>query len=189
MSDEIVLFGRIYSETVNQIERHLERVKEGRDVDAACMFGRWLFWSGIPRLLTVHSTPSSELPGLQCDGYHLSCLLNLLITACNDYYRTNHAVGLTVADVSSLHEKLDKLFKNQEAIAGQLCKMQGFESTSGSVGVSAVGADITHFGSSRFDLESLDKGLDASAQRTRPAFNLIKGKTSTHCFHVKIFSG
>ena len=53
-------FARIYSETTHQIERHMSRVKEGRDVDAAVSFGRWLFWSGATLIAAPPSTKNQE---------------------------------------------------------------------------------------------------------------------------------
>jgi hypothetical protein len=116
-------FARIYSETTNHIDRHMSRVREGRDVDAACFFARWLFWSGIPTLLKENAF-MPDVPSLfKCDGAHLSWKLNELIEACNEYYVTNKPAGLHSTDLDSIREKLDKLASNQELIAGGVAKL------------------------------------------------------------------
>src|ERR1017187_9802048 len=116
-------FARIYSETTHQIERHMSRVKEGRDVDSAVSFGRWLFWSGIPELLKENSTAHDELGPLKCDGPHLIWCLNELLQACNEYYRTGRPSGLEKTDLDSIREKLDKLASNQDLMSGHLSKL------------------------------------------------------------------
>jgi hypothetical protein len=129
-------FARIYSETTNHIDRHMSRVREGRDVDAACFFARWLFWSGIPTLLKENAF-MPDVPSLfKCDGAHLSWKLNELIEACNEYYVTNKPAGLHSTDLDSIREKLDKLTSNQELIAGGVAKLlsqSAVVSTSGAV--------------------------------------------------------
>src|ERR1017187_9846392 len=135
-------FARIYSETTHQIERHMSRVKEGRDVDSAVSFGRWLFWSGIPDLLKENSTAHDELGPLKCDGPHLAWCLNELLQACNEYYRTGRASGLEKTDLDSIREKLDKLASNQDLMAGHLSKLISspvLVSTDGGVGGAATG--------------------------------------------------
>ena len=116
-------YSRIYSETSSQIDRHLARVKEGRDVDAACFFARWLFWSGIPGLLKENSTPHGTPSPLKCDGAFLSWKLNELIEACNEYYRTNKPAGLQATELESLREKVEKLTTNLDLVAGQLSRL------------------------------------------------------------------
>jgi hypothetical protein len=118
-----VTIARIYSETLNHLERHLGRVKEGLDVDGACFFARWLFWSGIPRLLNENSTPPGELGMLKCDGAHFAWKLNELLEACNEYYRTGKPAGLHKSELDSLREKLDKLSSNLELVAGHVSKL------------------------------------------------------------------
>jgi hypothetical protein len=118
-------FARIYSETTNHIDRHMSRVREGRDVDAACFFARWLFWSGIPTLLKENAFMPDVPSMFKCDGAHLSWKLNELIEACNEYYVTNKPAGLHSTDLDSIREKLDKLASNQELIAGGVAKLLG----------------------------------------------------------------
>jgi hypothetical protein len=108
---------------MNHLHRHMNRVREGRDVDAAKSFANYLFWSGIPALLKENSTAANELGPLKCDGPHLSWFLNELIDACNEYYRTNRAAGLQATELESIRDKLDKLASNQDLIAGQLSKL------------------------------------------------------------------
>lgn len=115
---------KIYIETVNHIDRHMARVKEGRDVDGAKLFANWLFWSGIPTLLKENSEPAP----LKCDGAFLSWKLNELIEACNEFYRTNKPVGLNGNDIQSIHERLDKLTGNLDTVAGGLSRLIGSSS-------------------------------------------------------------
>lgn len=92
-------------------------------MDDACEFARWLFWSGIPELLQAHSTPVGTPSPLVCDGAHFGWKLKEVLEACNEFYRTNRPSGLGKVEVESLHDKLDKLFRNQDLIAGQLSKL------------------------------------------------------------------
>jgi hypothetical protein len=120
---DIVTFGRIYSETMSQLDRFHSRVKEGRDVDNACSFARWLFWSGILDLLKANSTPVGAPAPLKCDGAHLAWKLEQLLESCNEYYRTNKPAGLDKSELDSIREKLDRLSANQDLIAGHLSKL------------------------------------------------------------------
>lgn len=156
-------FAKIYSETVNQIDRYQARVNEGLDVDAAKFFANWLFWSGLVGLLKENSTAANELGSLKCDGPHLAWKLDQLISACNEFYVTNKAVGIPKTDLGSIREKLDKLCSNVELVAGQVSRL-----------TDAVQSNevATSFGS--------DRGLfiEETGGRGAPAVSLIKGKTS-----------
>jgi hypothetical protein len=122
-STQQATFARIYSETNGHLDRHLARVKEGRDVDAACFFARWLFWSGLLDLLKQNSTPADMPSILKCDGAFLSWKLNELLGACNAYYATGRPAGLHVAELESLREKVDKLALNLDTLAGAMVQL------------------------------------------------------------------
>lgn len=94
----------IYRETLNRLDVLHRRVQEGRDVEAASEFARWLIFSGIIKLMEANS--SDKL--LKVDGPLLRSRTQMLIEACNYRFRRNDdSPRFQAKDVQSLHEKID----------------------------------------------------------------------------------
>jgi len=106
MITETTILHRIYSETVNQLDSFSRRVQEGRDLEAASNFARWLSFSGIIMLLEAFPSP---LP-LKVDGRFLRWKCDELIEACNLRFRTNNLnPSFESKEFESMHEKIDRM--------------------------------------------------------------------------------
>lgn len=106
MESQSVNLHRIWLETSGRLDVLSKRVQEGRDVMAASEFARWLFFSGILKLLEANSQDGP----LKIDGAFLRWKCEELIQQCNDRFRKNSAEpSFTEATFQSIHEKLDKI--------------------------------------------------------------------------------
>ena len=96
----------IWLETSQKLESYRRRVQEGRDIDAAVEFAKFVFWSGIPKLMEANPHPAPLL----VDGALLRSKAQELIELCNERYRTrNLDPMLSAKEFKSLHEKIDLL--------------------------------------------------------------------------------
>ena len=117
MISEPVILSRIYSETVNQLDSLAQRVCEGRDIEAASNFARWLSFSGIIKLLEDYPPGMESFGPKTVDGALLRWKCDQLIQACSERFRTNSLdPAFEKKKFESLHEKID-------SIAGYLSKL------------------------------------------------------------------
>lgn len=117
MISEPVILSRIYSETVRQLDLLAQRVREGRDIEAASNFARWLSFSGICLLLERYPNQVQSHHPLKVDGSFLRWKCEQLIQACNERFRTNSLnPSFEKNEFESMHEKIDRM-------AGYLSKL------------------------------------------------------------------
>lgn len=110
-----VYFARVYSESANRIEVLKRRVQEGRDIQAASEFCRWLLFSGLLPLLKLNSNDSGK--PFKVDGAHLEWLAEDLLALCNEQAGRNAPQPcLTAGYLQSLHDKID-------LVAGHVSKL------------------------------------------------------------------
>ena len=111
---------KIWRETLNRLDSFSGRVREGRDVNAASEFARFLKFSGIIMLCKANEA----LEPLKCDGAFLQWKCDELLDACNDFFRTNgQTAGLKEPHLLSLHDKVDRLARNLELVAGHVSRL------------------------------------------------------------------
>jgi hypothetical protein len=117
VENETATLARIYGQTVNQLDAFSKRVQEGRDVEAASDFARWLSFSGIPTLLERYPNQVQSHDPLKVDGSFLRWKCEQLIEACNERFRTNSLnPAFAKKEFESMHEKIDRM-------AGYLSKL------------------------------------------------------------------
>lgn len=111
-ADRLKLY-KINRECDTRLNEFTRRVREGRDVQSASEFAKFLLWSGILDFLKAYP----QDPPLRVDGNLLESNCKTLISLCNDRFRTNSTNPCpTRDDQSSMHQKLD-------LIAGYLAKL------------------------------------------------------------------
>ena len=102
-----------WNETKNRLETFHRRVQEGRDVQAAVDFARFIQQCGLIKLFEEHSQPEP----LKIDGAFIRWKAEELERCCTERFRTNSSEPtLTAAYLQSLHEKIDLM-------AGYLSKL------------------------------------------------------------------
>lgn len=108
MNSDLTTLGKIYSETAQRLDLLARRVAEGRDVDAAAEFCKWLGFSGILRLLEMNT--NQETRPFKIDGANLRWKCEELLAACMKHYRTNdNNPSFERDEFLSLHEKIDRM--------------------------------------------------------------------------------
>lgn len=111
---------RIFTECCNRVNTYCKRVAEGRDVQSASEYARWLFFSGIIGLLKENSCDGP----LKVDGAHLAWKVEDLTERCNQYFRSNgRSSGVSSSELESVHEKLARVSSNVELLACQVARL------------------------------------------------------------------
>jgi len=117
VENDTAILARIYGQTVNQLDSFSKRAQEGRDVEAASDFARWLSFSGILMLLERYPNQVQSHHPLKVDGSFLRWKCEQLIEACNERFRTNSLnPAFAKKEFESMHEKIDRM-------AGYLSKL------------------------------------------------------------------
>jgi hypothetical protein len=117
VENDTAILARIYGQTVNQLDSFSKRVQEGRDVEAASDFARWLSFSGICLLLERYPNQVQSHHPLKVDGSFLRWKCQQLTEACNERFRTNSLnPAFAKKEFESMHEKIDRM-------AGYLSKL------------------------------------------------------------------
>jgi hypothetical protein len=117
VENDMAVLARIYGQTVNQLDTFSKRVQEGRDVESASDFARWLSFSGILLLLERYPNQVQSHHPLKVDGSFLRWKCEQLIEACNERFRTNSLnPAFEKKEFESMHEKIDR-------VAGYLSKL------------------------------------------------------------------
>jgi hypothetical protein len=110
VENDTAILARIYGQTVNQLDSFSKRVQEGRDVEAASDFARWLSFSGICLLLERYPNQVQSHHPLKVDGSFLRWKCEQLIEACNERFRTNSLnPAFAKKEFESMHEKIDRM--------------------------------------------------------------------------------
>lgn len=96
----------MWKETKNRLETLKERADEGRDINSAVEFARYILWSGLIKIF-------EECPGsgpLRVDAALIRKQATELEQVCTEHYRTRGSEpGIKVSELRSLHEKMDLL--------------------------------------------------------------------------------
>ena len=122
ITSEAVNFAQIYRETIRRLDVLSLRVQEGKDVQGASEFCRWLDFSGIPRLLEANANKETGL--LKVDGAFLRWRCNELQERCNDYLQRGQAdLTFSAAYLQTMHEKLESTNRKIDLVAGYLSKL------------------------------------------------------------------
>jgi len=114
---------RIYSETMNRLDRFDRCVQEGRSLEEALDFTRWLFFSGIITLCEMNPQPHP----LKVDGALLRWKCSDVQRKVQERFRLNDlAPHVGASELQTLHDKLDTIagflsrFPQPAAAAGSL---------------------------------------------------------------------
>jgi len=91
------------------VDRFAVRVREGKDVDAASGFCRWLLTTGLLEMLRANPSPFP----LRCDGAGLALKVRNLIADCGEQY-VNPARPKSVefSEIESINAKLAVLMEH-----------------------------------------------------------------------------
>jgi hypothetical protein len=101
--DEVLLH-RLWAESSRVVEQLSRLVAQGKSVDAASLFGRWLVFSGV--LEMCEENPQSGL--LEVHGRELRVAVKELVSECGDLYRTGKAnPRYAETDIAEINRKLD----------------------------------------------------------------------------------
>jgi hypothetical protein len=110
VENDTAYLARIYSETLAKLESFSRRVAEGRDINAASEFARWLPFSGILSLLDRYPNQVASHNPLKVDGRFLRWKAEQLTEACNDRYRTNNQnPAIERTEFEAMREKIDRM--------------------------------------------------------------------------------
>jgi hypothetical protein len=110
IESDLAILARIYSETHAKLESFAKRVAEGRDVESASDFARWLQFSGILMLLERYPNRVMSHDMLKVDGAFLRWKCDQLLDACNERLRTgNLNPSFEKKEFESMHEKIDRM--------------------------------------------------------------------------------
>ena len=97
---------KVWLETYNRLETLRRRVNEGRSIDEASGFARWISFSGLIPLFKANAQDGF----FKVDGALIESKVELVISMCNDRYRTNNTEPtFEQAELESLHEKIDRM--------------------------------------------------------------------------------
>ena len=98
-----VALGSIYSETDRYLDTLARQVHEGKAVDEAANFARWLRFSGVLTLLEKFSAPGQEFPSLQRR-------LTDLLDECGEHFRGGRvAPKYATSDIEEIKRDLAEI--------------------------------------------------------------------------------
>lgn len=99
----------LWSETFNRMESLARSVHEGRAVDEASNFARWLRFSGLLELLQSHPQPFP----LKVDGAALAKLTASVVDACGVIYKGGRMpVNPSQSRIDELNDKVDVILSH-----------------------------------------------------------------------------
>jgi len=128
---------------MNRLDLYSKRVKEGREVQAAHDFAKYVMFSGLPKLLMEFP----QVFPLSVDGHLLQQKAEDLFRDCAEFFIGDRAVGLAGAELMSLHEKLDLIAGHlsglsaspANAVHAKLDLMAGYLSKLSTVSIASPG--------------------------------------------------
>jgi hypothetical protein len=101
--DEVLLH-RLWAESSRVVEQLSRLVAQGKSVDAASLFGRWLVFSGV--LEMCERNPQVGL--VEVRGRELRLGVEALVFECGELYRTGKAnPRYAETDIAEINRKLD----------------------------------------------------------------------------------
>jgi len=110
---DLALYAGLYRETLFKLERHEKLAREGKALEDAIAFARFVQWSCIVPILKAYP---SERPKI--DGAHLQWRAEELERTCQSFWLGNGTVpAVQLAELEAIHDKLD-------LIAGHIAKLQ-----------------------------------------------------------------
>jgi len=116
-------FHLMWSHTMLALRVYQNRANEGKDVQAAFDFGRWLRQIGLVRLFETHPQPEP----LPVDGCAMDRAIGVLLDTCAEQTKSNAPRIVDVSEVERLNFKVDVL---AQAIAQMLPERARAEVTS-----------------------------------------------------------
>jgi len=96
-------FHLLWHHTMLRVESLTRRVNEGKDIEAAADFARWLRVSGLVRLFEAN--PQRE--PLLVDGATMDAQLTDLILACGEQWKSNAPRMVNASEIEKLNHKID----------------------------------------------------------------------------------
>ena len=106
MQSEPTNLWRIYSETMSRLDKFDRCVQEGKALEQALDFARWLFFSGIITLCEMNPQPFP----LKVDGSMLRWKCEDLQRKVQERFRLNDtSPRVSKTEMDTLHDKLDKI--------------------------------------------------------------------------------
>jgi len=98
------LFAWLYRETLREVQGHERRVREGKQVEEALNFSKFVLFSGIVQILKAHSDAGRN----KIDGAHLQWRCEELERACNEYWKSkNRTPSISLTELEAINRKLD----------------------------------------------------------------------------------
>lgn len=96
---------KIYRETMNRLSSLQNRVNEGKDLEFALEFCRYIFWSGIIELLEYHASTQS---GLEVSGANLRTRVKQLQEDVQRrFVKSNTSPKVELSELEKINHKLD----------------------------------------------------------------------------------
>ena len=106
---------KLYRETESEVASLERCVREGKELDCALAFCRYVFWSGIVEILKAHQ----DVSVVKIDPYRLGGRVNELQSSVQEWYASNKKQPTVVlSEIEGISRKLD-------LIAGRLLWITG----------------------------------------------------------------
>jgi len=106
MREQLPEWHWFYTETSRRLDSFLQHVKEGRDLDGALQFARYVIWCRIDRLMAPHDCQGF----LKVDSSLLVSKARILEQTVQDAYRTGKvAPDASLSVLEAINHKLDLL--------------------------------------------------------------------------------
>jgi hypothetical protein len=103
---DAVMLHVLWRETFNYLERLQRAVAEGRAVDEASHYGRWLLFSGLIKIFEAYPQDKPH----EVDGPKLRKLADDVVYACGQIYKGGKMpINPSEARVDELNSKVDKI--------------------------------------------------------------------------------
>jgi hypothetical protein len=105
---------KIFRETISQIKWHSSYVKEGKGLEAALTYARYVMWSGLVELCDQHRSNDEFFP---CDGRKLLKAAERLQRDVQDWYSgLRKEPEITFTDLGEINRKLDLLLQPGQTV-------------------------------------------------------------------------
>lgn len=105
----------LFRETMTKLEVYARRVDEGKDVQAASEFARWVRMSGLVKLFAAN--PQGE--PLAIDAKRVETQIDTILTGCARQWKAGAVGKVELAAIEAISQKLD-------LIAGHVAKLSPF---------------------------------------------------------------
>jgi len=99
----------LWKETISKLESLARAVHDGRAVDEASSFSRWLNFSGLIKIFDAYPQPAP----LTVDGGAVQRLVDQVIASCGQVYRGGKMpVNPSTSRIDELNEKVDRILSH-----------------------------------------------------------------------------